>query len=221
MKGIVNLEGEENKRSGRDVFIIRHGQTDLNARDVIRGWFNPPLDEKGIMEARRLGEEMAENGVELDGLITSDLLRCVETSLEVSKMTGIPILETTKVLRPWNVGTLTGTDGKSAHKVMMEHARKFPNKPVGAPDTDDFIGGAESFNVFRHRMLTGIIGILNRNRGLKIGLVSHSRGERCLHAWVAAGCPADLSLDLDVFGAPGEAPATAAELIVDCPLVLS
>jgi broad specificity phosphatase PhoE len=211
MQGILTQLPPKEQPNGRVAWIIRHGQTKLNAEDKIRSWLDIPLDEVGEEQAHELGETLRDDGVELDGLICSDLLRTEQTGIIVSRETGIPILGTTKILRPWNVGTFSGQDGKMVHKMMMECVHNDPDKEIG---------GGESFNQFKFRILTGIIGILNAHRGLKLGLVSHSRGERILHAWCAAGCPEDLEIDIDVFGAKGEGTATASELIINCPLVL-
>lgn len=37
------------------VYLARHGQTPLNESDVLRGLADPPLDEVGCQQARRLG----------------------------------------------------------------------------------------------------------------------------------------------------------------------
>lgn len=212
MKELITLLPKDKEQEGRDIYVLRHGQTLLNKEDKIRGWNDIPLDNVGLRQAEDLGDALVTENVQLDGVYSSDLLRSVQTSLEVSKITGIPILGTSKVLRPWNVGELTGTDGTKAHKIMSDYARNHPEKDLA---------GGESFNIFKHRFLVGIIGLLNSNRGLKLGFVSHSRGERILHGWVAAETPSDLNIDLDVFLARGEDPATAQELKINCPLILS
>lgn len=209
---ITEFEHGDAEPIGRVCAIIRHGQTKLNAADKIRGWSDVPLDAVGHEQAQELGIQMREDGIELDGLITSDLVRSVQTSLHISRETGIPILGTTKALRPWDVGSYTAQDGKMVHAIMAKAART---------DPDTAIGGGESFNIFKHRILTGIIGILNSHRGLRIGLVSHSRGERILHGWVEAGCPEDLDIDLDTFLDHGVGTATAELITINCPLVLS
>lgn len=210
MEGLVSMEKDE--PVGREVLILRHGQTLANKDDVIRGWWDIPLDDVGIEQAHDLGEALLAENVELDGLYSSDLQRSVHTSLIVSKITGIPLLGITKDLRPWDVGDLTGTDGKKAHKIMTDYARHKP---------DEALANGESFTSFKTRFLGGLIARLNSNRGLKIGFTSHSRGERILHGWVAAGCPDDLEVDLDVFLAEGEGTATAQQLFITSNLVLT
>lgn len=208
-KGLVSLDHEDD--AGREIYIIRHGQTKLNAEDKIRGWSDVPLDEVGIEQAHDLGEAMLAAGIELDGIFSSDLQRSIQTSVIISKITGIPVLGLTKDLRPLDVGDLTGTNGAKAHAVISEYART---------DPDGKIGGGESFNVFKHRFIGGLIARLNSHRGLKLGFTSHSRGERILHSWVAAGCPDTFDVDLDVFLAKGEEPATTQQLFIDSNLVL-
>lgn len=213
MKGLLTILSEKSTPHGRTVWILRHGNTKMNTANVIRGWCDVPLDDKGVEQAQKLGEALKDEEIELDGIYASDLYRTVQTALEVSKITGIPILGTTKKLRPWNVGELTGTDGEKAHKIMSEYARHKPD--------EELPGGGESFNQFKFRFLGGVIGMLNSNRGKKIGFVSHSRGERIMHAWEEAGCPDDLEIDLDEFLSMGEGTATAQELLIECPLILS
>lgn len=197
--------------TARTVYIIRHGQTMLNAEDRIRSWLDVPLNDVGKLEAAKLGWKMRQDGVDLDGVISSDLLRSLQTSLLVSQMAGYPILATTIVLRPWNVGTFSGKEGPKVHRLMMEAARN---------DPDTKFPEGESFNVFKYRVLVGIIGLLNSRPGKVLGLVSHSRGERIMHAWIAKGCPENLDVDLDVFGEKGEETASMQKLKVDCPLVI-
>ena len=210
-KGLVkDLSGDKHE-PGRRVLIIRHGQTMLNKEDKIRAWADVPLDDTGMEQAIMLGKSMKKEGTELDGICSSDLLRSVQTSLAISRETGIPIYGTYKFLRPLDVGTYTAKDGPMVHKIIAEHAINEPFEPIG---------NGESFEIFKHRFLTGVIGILNSNPGKVLGLTSHSRGERIMHAWVAAGCPEDLEIDMDEFLARGENTATAQWLNITCSLVL-
>jgi len=211
-KGLIRFDTETSNPGTRTLAIIRHGRTKMNAEDVIRGWYDIPLDKVGIQQAQDLGEEMRKEGIELDGLISSDLQRTVQTAFEVSKETGIPLIGVDKFARPWNVGDYTGKPGKEAHKVMSRYAREMP---------DEKLPNGESFNEFKYRFISGTIAALNKSRGLKIGVVSHSRGERILNSWVAAGCSENMDVDLDVFLSIGEEPGTCQLLEVTCSLVLS
>ena len=45
---------EELSDGARHLYLVRHGQTALNAEGRLRGLSNPPLDETGDAEARNL-----------------------------------------------------------------------------------------------------------------------------------------------------------------------
>src|SRR5579864_7540648 len=128
----------------RTVDLVRGLLTSLKIQDKLSTWLNIPLDEQRFRDARKLGWLLNRQGVQIDGLFSSDLLRSEQTTIEVAKMAGFQILGTTIGLRPWNVGSLSGTDGPTAHKVMMEHARNDPDKVIG--------GDGESFNIFKYRV---------------------------------------------------------------------
>lgn len=209
-KGLVSMEEEESP--GREIFIMRHGNTALNSKNEIRGWSNPPLDELGIEEAHNLGEAMLNDEIEADGIVSSDLMRSVQTCVIVSKITGIPLVGISKDFRPLDVGELTGTDADKAHKVIAEFAKNHPDDKIGTT--------GESFNVFKTRFLGGVVSLLNSNRGKRLIICSHSRGERILHAFIAEGCPDTFDVSLETFLAPGEDPATITQLFINSNLVL-
>ena len=58
--------------------LVRHGQTDWNARGFLQGHTDVPLNEVGQEQARRLGERLSP--VDLDVAYSSDLLRCTQTA---------------------------------------------------------------------------------------------------------------------------------------------
>ena len=70
-----------------DFFILRHGQTTWNARGIIQGQADAPLDDVGRAQARALAEFLAGDGdakseFPRPGLpvVTSDLSRAVDTA---------------------------------------------------------------------------------------------------------------------------------------------
>jgi broad specificity phosphatase PhoE len=197
------------KGGQRDIVVIRHGTTAMNVKDVIRGWSDVPLSDEGFEECEKLGKSL--KGKPIDGLVTSDLLRVLQTTLCVSRESGLPIISTTSALRPWNVGKLTGQDSVKTFPILTKYATEKP---------DEELEGGESFNSFKYRCLVGVISILNNNPGKTLALVTHHRGERLINAWIDAGCPCDLEIDFDTFLQRGEDPATAQNLTVSCNLLV-
>ena len=63
----------------RRVYLIRHGQTDWNARGLIQGGgYNIELNEKGRDQARRVAHELS--SIQLDIVASSHLSRAAETA---------------------------------------------------------------------------------------------------------------------------------------------
>jgi 2,3-bisphosphoglycerate-dependent phosphoglycerate mutase len=59
--------------------LLRHGQSQWNLAGRFTGWVDVDLTERGEAEARRGGELIAENGLELDRMFTSVQTRAIRT----------------------------------------------------------------------------------------------------------------------------------------------
>ena len=86
------------------IFLIRHGETRGNAERVVQ---HPetPLSERGLEQARLLGERMAHEGVAR--ILTSDYARAAQTAAAVEAATRAP-LHVHPSLRERNYGELRG-----------------------------------------------------------------------------------------------------------------
>ncbi len=60
------------------IYIVRHGETDLNAKGVMQGWLDEPLNESGRELAVITGRKM--KGIKFDQCISSPLIRAKETA---------------------------------------------------------------------------------------------------------------------------------------------
>jgi broad specificity phosphatase PhoE len=72
------------------VFLIRHGETALNAAGVLRGQLDVALNATGEQEARALGAHFA--GVPLGAVVSSPLVRALDTARQVATSSGAPLL---------------------------------------------------------------------------------------------------------------------------------
>ncbi|GAB3033873.1 hypothetical protein GCM10027052_09180 [Parafrigoribacterium mesophilum] len=70
------------------LYLIRHGQTTLNAEGRLRGLADPPLDETGLAEARNLAAVLA--GKRPSMVLSSPLQRAVRTAELIAEAAGAP-----------------------------------------------------------------------------------------------------------------------------------
>jgi broad specificity phosphatase PhoE len=88
-----------------ELLLIRHAESEWNARGRWQGHGDPPLSPRGREQAGRLAEALA--GSEIDRLLCSDLQRAVETAQAIGAVLNLDP-EPTAVLRELNVGRWTG-----------------------------------------------------------------------------------------------------------------
>jgi len=62
------------------IYIIRHGQTDLNKKHVLQSRIDAPLNDDGIMQAEDAGERLRSDGIFFDMIFSSPLKRAVQTA---------------------------------------------------------------------------------------------------------------------------------------------
>ena len=69
----------------RNLILVRHGQSEWNAKNLFTGWENPGLTDKGLDEAKNAGILISNLNIKFDFLFTSALIR--------AQLTGAKILE--------------------------------------------------------------------------------------------------------------------------------
>lgn len=85
--------------------LVRHGQTDWNARGLLQGNAEVPLDETGRAQARSLAHAVA--GKRVDAVYSSPLSRAYETALAIAEARGLAVGRRAE-LREIGVGIYTG-----------------------------------------------------------------------------------------------------------------
>lgn len=94
--------------------LLRHGESEWNAKNLFTGWVDVPLSEKGRAEASHGGELLKEAGVLPDKLYTSMLRRAIMTanlSLDAADRHWIPV-ERNWRLNERHYGALQGLNKK-------------------------------------------------------------------------------------------------------------
>lgn len=116
------------------IYLIRHGETELNATRVLQHP-DTPLGARGREQARRLGERLRD--VPLAAILSSDYARAHGTAEAVSAATGAPIT-VLPGLRERNLGDLRG--------LSFDELTSDPFAPDAQPP------GGESWPVFHARV---------------------------------------------------------------------
>jgi broad specificity phosphatase PhoE len=86
------------------IYLIRHGETELNARRVVQVP-ETPLSARGIEQAARLAARIAQAGIR--AILASDYARAAMTAERIAQMTGLPIAHE-PLLRERHFGDLRG-----------------------------------------------------------------------------------------------------------------
>ncbi|MBQ3865239.1 MAG: histidine phosphatase family protein [Clostridia bacterium] len=123
------------------IYLLRHGQTDLNRSQILQGRSNYPLNETGIAQAEQTGAWVRENGLSFAHVISSPLCRAVQTARIV---TGSSEIETDDRLLEMDYGPYDGIDMKNPPPEI----RRFFGDILHTPAPE----GMESLEALVHRM---------------------------------------------------------------------
>jgi 2,3-bisphosphoglycerate-dependent phosphoglycerate mutase len=94
------------------LILLRHGNSDWNAKNLFTGWVDVRLSEQGEAEARRAGELLASSGFAPDIQYTSRLTRAIQTAniaLDVADRAWIDVKRSWR-LNERHYGALQGKD---------------------------------------------------------------------------------------------------------------
>lgn len=98
--------------------LVRHGQSEWNAKNLFTGWRDPDLTEKGVEEALGAGNALLKAGFVFDVAFTSDLVRAQKTCgliLDVLNLTGLEVCRD-KALNERDYGDLAGLNKDGARE---------------------------------------------------------------------------------------------------------
>ena len=87
------------------LYLVRHGETIDNARQVMQGQTQGALNEVGIQQAQELAERLKDERI--DAFVASDLRRSVDTCRILAEPHRLPVI-TTPLLRERDWGSFTG-----------------------------------------------------------------------------------------------------------------
>jgi 2,3-bisphosphoglycerate-dependent phosphoglycerate mutase len=127
------------------LILLRHGESEWNAKNLFTGWVDIELSEKGLVEAARGGQLLKEAGLLPDVLHTSLLKRAINTAdiaLTNCGRTGIPTKRSWR-LNERHYGALQGKDKAATLKEYGQEQfqlwrRSFDVPPPAIADNDQY-----------------------------------------------------------------------------------
>ncbi len=87
------------------IYLVRHGETVDNARQIMQGQTQGELNEQGREQARQVAERLATE--DFDAVVASDLHRAIQTAEIIAAPHGLTVV-TTPLLRERDWGSFTG-----------------------------------------------------------------------------------------------------------------
>ena len=159
--------------------LVRHGQSEWNAKNLFTGWKDPKLTDLGIQEAIKAGDLLETRNLKFDLMFTSDLFRAQETGrliLEQMNHTDIQVIKD-QSLNERNYGDLAGLNKDEAREKWGEEQVHIWRRSFDVPPP-----GGESLKNTAERVLPYFeLEIMPKvKEGLNILVTAHGNSLRAL-----------------------------------------
>jgi broad specificity phosphatase PhoE len=162
------------------IYLIRHGETEMNRRGLLQGQGGHGLTERGVEDARKAARALRGRGVET--IYSSDLRRARETAAIVREALGVPV-RVSRALREIDFGRMSGLPEREVKRRC----------PLYRVDASYVFPWGESYAGLQARIVRWFRRLLRRPPARTVALVTHGGTLRCLLAWLA-GLPLDRCL---------------------------
>ncbi len=127
--GYTQLQGV-GKRLIKHIYLCRHGESEYNAKKIVQGHIDTQLTEKGINQAKFLGEFLKDKKIQK--IISSDLKRAYQTASVVGEILGLPVQKDERI-REMHFGTWEGLSYDWIYQNAKEHFYNWLSNPVKHP----------------------------------------------------------------------------------------
>jgi 2,3-bisphosphoglycerate-dependent phosphoglycerate mutase len=163
----------------RTLVLVRHGQSEWNARNLFTGWKNPDLTPVGVDEARRAGRELKKHDLLFSIGFTSALVRAQHTLSLIFEELGQSNVPTVRdrALNERHYGDLSGLNKDEARDRWGEEQvrlwrRSYDVPPPGGESLKDTVARVLPF--YCQRILPPVM------RGERVLVAAHGNSLRAL-----------------------------------------
>ena len=122
----------------RNLILVRHGQSEWNAKNLFTGWKDPGLTEIGLKEAKNAGLLISKIGIAFNKMFTSNLMRAQKTGLiilDTIDQSDIQIIKN-EALNERNYGSLAGLNKDDAREKWGEEQVHIWRRSFDIPPPD-------------------------------------------------------------------------------------
>ena len=152
--------------NGIMLYVLRHGQVDMNARGLVNGWNGDGLNKTGLAQAQTAGKELQQ--VDFRKVLCSPLARSRQT-LQQLGIQDTPVIYEPRLIER-NAGTL-----------LYAPATKLDQKLWYDPSKRRIYDDTEGFQSVIGRAKSLIDELWRENQGQNILLVTHEDVCRAIH----------------------------------------
>jgi broad specificity phosphatase PhoE len=147
------------------IVLIRHGETDWNVEGRYQGQSDPPLNIRGLEQARFLAEKL--RPLHLEVLYTSPLLRAAQTAQIIADRLGIAVHLEPRLMEihqgEWQTRLRSEIEALYPELFQRWEAEPWQTSPPNG----------ETLEAVQARVSAAVREILTRHPGARTGLVSH------------------------------------------------
>lgn len=162
------------------IYITRHGETEWNKEGRLQGWKNSHLTEKGIRDAKKLGNRL--KNINFDCIYSSPQGRALDTAKYIrgDKNTQIVICDS---LKEMGFGKWEGMENKEIEIQYPKEYFNFWNKPHLYRTVE-----GENFDELFNRIKNALDRIIKDNEGENVLIVSHGVAIKAMYS-IIKRCP--------------------------------
>ncbi|WP_334332278.1 MULTISPECIES: histidine phosphatase family protein [unclassified Companilactobacillus] len=142
------------------LYLMRHGQTLFNKLGKIQGVCDSPLTDKGIADAKKVGQYFKDNNLKFDHAYTSTQERASDTMELITNQS----YKRLKGLKEWNFGLFEGED---------QYVNPKYDPKIGSVG-DAFVPyGGDSADAVQDRMVSVLTKIMQKEDHQQVLVVGH------------------------------------------------